>query len=99
MTAPDTPTDFRLEYIGGFVQKSLKLKPEKWGKLLMTEEYRTAVFDFLDNPLPMALFVVLTPNVQLVASTSFPIPCQRMKGERDGKSKNIQFIGFHGLLD
>ncbi|KAK2575931.1 hypothetical protein KPH14_007294 [Odynerus spinipes] len=80
MAAPDAPTDFRLEYIGGFVQKSLKLKPEKWGKLLLTEEYRNAVLDFLDNPLPMALFVVLTPNVQLVASTSFPIPCQRMKG-------------------
>ncbi|KAI4493969.1 hypothetical protein M0802_009345 [Mischocyttarus mexicanus] len=80
MTAPDAPTDFRLEYIGGFIQKSLKLKPEKWGKLLLTEEYRTAVLDFLNNPLPMTLFVVLTPNVQLVASTSFPIPCQRMKG-------------------
>ncbi|XP_035728185.1 dynein beta chain, ciliary-like [Vespa mandarinia] len=80
MATPDTPTDFRLEYIGKFVQKSLKLKPEKWGKLLLTKEYRTAVFDFLNNPLPMALFVVLTPNVQLVASTSFPIPCQRMKG-------------------
>lgn len=81
MAGPDAPTDFRLEYIGGIVQKSLKLKPEKWGRLLLTEEHRTAVFDFLDNPLPAALFIVLTPNAQLIASTSFPIPCQRTKGK------------------
>lgn len=83
MAAPEGPTDFRLDYIGAFVQKSLKLKPEKWGRLLLTEEYRNAVLDFLDNPLPAALFVALTPNAQLVASCSFPIPCQRTKGELD----------------
>lgn len=81
MTTPEAPPDFRLEYIGGFVQKSLKLKPEKWGRLLLTEEYRNVVLDFLDKPWPVALFVVLTPNAQLVASSSFPIPCQRTKGE------------------
>ncbi|XP_043280370.1 dynein beta chain, ciliary isoform X2 [Venturia canescens] len=80
MAGPEAPTDFRLEYVGGVVQKALKLKPEKWGRLLLTEEHRTAVFDFLDNPLPAALFIVLTPNAQLIASTSFPIPCQRTKG-------------------
>lgn len=86
MTTPDGPADFRLEYIGGFVQKSLKLKPEKWARLLLTEEYRNAVLDFVDNPLPAALFIALTPNAQLVASTSFPIPCQRTKGEYDNKN-------------
>ncbi|EZA54880.1 Dynein beta chain, ciliary [Ooceraea biroi] len=80
MTAPEAPLDFRLEYIGGFVQKSLKLKPEKWGRLLLIEDYRNVVLDFLDRPLPVALFVILTPNAQLVASSSFPIPCQRTKG-------------------
>lgn len=86
MATPDGPADFRLEYIGGFVQKSLKLKPEKWARLLLTEEYRNAVLDFVDNPLPAALFVALTPNAQLVASTSFPIPCQRTKGEYDNEN-------------
>lgn len=81
MTAVEAPPDFRLEYIGGFVQKSLKLKPEKWGRLLLTEEYRNVVLDFLDKSLPVALFIVLTPNAQLVASSSFPIPYQRAKGE------------------
>lgn len=94
MASPDGSSDFRLEYIGAFVQKSLKLKPEKWGRLLLTEEYRNAVHDFLDNPLPAALFVALTPNAQLVACTSFPIPCQRTKGEQNFisslSSKNYQ---------
>ncbi|KAK0086060.1 hypothetical protein PV325_003945 [Microctonus aethiopoides] len=80
MAGPDSPTDHRLEYLGSCIQKSLKLKPEKWGRLLLTEEYRNAVLDFLDNPTPAALFVVLTPNAQLIASCSFPIPCQRTKG-------------------
>lgn len=72
--------DYRLEYIGSIVQKSLKLKPEKWGRLLLTEDHRNAVLDFLDNPVPAALFVVLTPNAQLIPSCGFPIPCQRTKG-------------------
>ncbi|XP_063983406.1 dynein beta chain, ciliary [Diachasmimorpha longicaudata] len=80
MAGPESPTDHRLEYLGLCVQKSLKLKPEKWGRLLLTEEYRNAVLDFLDNCYPAAIFVVLTPNAQLVASCSFPIPCQRTKG-------------------
>ena len=82
MAGPENPTDVRLEFIGLIVQKSLKLKPEKWGRLLMTEEYRNCVLDFLDNPVPAALFVVLTPNAQLVPSCGFPIPCQRTKGEK-----------------
>jgi dynein heavy chain len=76
----DMAGDYRLEYLGSVVQKSLKLKPEKWGRLLMSEDYRNLVLDFLDNPVPAALFVVLTPNAQLVPSCGFPIPCQRTKG-------------------
>ncbi|XP_015596133.2 dynein beta chain, ciliary [Cephus cinctus] len=80
MAGPEAPVDYRLEHIGAFVQKSLKLKPEKWSRLLFTEEHRNTVLDFLDNPTPAALFVVLTPNAQLIASSGFPILCQRTKG-------------------
>ncbi|OXU27164.1 hypothetical protein TSAR_014516 [Trichomalopsis sarcophagae] len=79
-TVMEPTGDFRLEYLGSIVQKSLKLKPEKWGRLLLTEDHRNAVLDFLDNPVPAALFVVLTPNAQLIPSCGFPIPCQRTKG-------------------
>lgn len=78
--APEPSGDFRLEYLGLLVQKSLKLKPEKWGRLLLTEEHRNMVLEFLDNPLPAVIFLVLTPSVQLVPSCGFPIPCQRTKG-------------------
>lgn len=74
-------TDPRTDYVGGIVQKSLKLKPDKWIKLLQHEEYRNMLLDFLDNPVPAALFVVLTPSAQLIPSCGFPIPCQRTKGK------------------
>lgn len=77
----ETPSDVRLEYLGTFVQKSLKLKPEKWARLLLTEDHRNNVLDFLDNPYPVALFIVLTPNAQLISSCGFPIPGQRTKGQ------------------
>lgn len=80
MAGTDSPADPRLEYLGNIVQKYLKLKAEKWSRVLMTEEYRNGIISFLDDPYPAALFVVLTPNAQLVASTGFPIPCQWIKG-------------------
>lgn len=47
----ETPEqDSRLEFIGNYVQKVLKLKSEKWSRLLSVMEYRCIVFEFLDNP-------------------------------------------------
>jgi hypothetical protein len=50
---PESTSDPRLVYLGRYVQKTLKLKPEKWNRLLMTEEQRTAVVDFLNKPEPL----------------------------------------------
>ncbi|XP_058791425.1 dynein beta chain, ciliary [Phymastichus coffea] len=76
----ESNVDPRMEYLGSVVQKSLKLKHEKWHRLTVTEDHRNILLDFLDNPVPAALFVVLTPTAQLVPSCGFPIPCQRTKG-------------------
>lgn len=46
--------DPRLVYLGRYVQKTLKLKPEKWNKLLSIEEHRTTIMDFLNKPEPKA---------------------------------------------
>lgn len=81
MSGVEAPSDFRFEYLGGVVQRSLKLKPEKWTRLLLTEEQRDNVLEFLDNGYPAALFVVLASNAQLVSSCGFPIACQRTKGD------------------
>lgn len=50
--------DPRLEFLGNYIQKSMKLKPEKWGRLLGTEELRKLVFAFLDNQEPLVLIVM-----------------------------------------
>lgn len=41
--------DPRVEFIGSYVQRSLKLKPEKWSRLVVIEEQRTIINDFLDK--------------------------------------------------
>lgn len=50
--------DTRLEFLGSYIQKTLKLKPEKWGRLLATEELKTIVMEFLDKPEPVLLIVM-----------------------------------------
>lgn len=54
----DGSPDNRLEFLGNFVQKTLKLKPEKWSRLLATEEFRNVVMDFLDKPEPVLLIIL-----------------------------------------
>ncbi|CAH0405196.1 unnamed protein product [Chilo suppressalis] len=64
--------DPRFEFIGTYTVKSLKLKPEKWLRVLGSEEYRTTLRDFVDKPLPFLLVVVLTHANQLMPVVSFP---------------------------
>ena len=52
------PPDPRLPVLGNFVQKTLKLKAEKWTRLLATEDLRKCVLDFLDKPDNMTLIVM-----------------------------------------
>lgn len=64
--------DPRFDFIGSYAVKSLKLKPEKWMRVLGLEEHRTTLKDFVDKPLPLLLVVVLTHAAQLVPVISFP---------------------------
>ncbi|KAF4519850.1 hypothetical protein B566_EDAN005192, partial [Ephemera danica] len=65
--------DERLDFIGSFVQKTMKLKPEKWTKMIGQEEARNAVMDFLDRGEPPVLVIMLNSAAQLVPLTAFPI--------------------------
>lgn len=56
MEAP--PPDPRLEFLGSYVQKSMKLKPEKWARLLGTEDLKKQIVAFLDNSEPAFLIVL-----------------------------------------
>lgn len=79
--------DCRLEFMGSFVQKTLKLKPEKWNRLTTVEEHKNTLKEFLERPLPMQLIVVLTQSAQLIPVTTFPLT--------QLKSKGVYFIKKH----
>lgn len=64
--------DPRFDFIGSYAVKSLKLKPEKWTRVLGVEEHRATLNDFVNKPLPLLLVVVLTHTAQLVPVISFP---------------------------
>ncbi|XP_031336595.1 dynein beta chain, ciliary isoform X1 [Photinus pyralis] len=72
--------DNRNDYLGTFVQKTLRLKPEKWSRMMATEEHKAVVMKFLERPLPLLLVIVLTPAAQLVASNGFPLVQLKTKG-------------------
>jgi hypothetical protein len=42
--------DLRLDFIFEYLQRSMKVKLDKWMKMMMTEEYKAMIMEFLDNP-------------------------------------------------
>ncbi|XP_057668614.1 dynein beta chain, ciliary [Diorhabda carinulata] len=72
--------DNRLDFLGNFVQKTLKLKPEKWSRMMNTEDHKAVVKKFLERPQPVLLIIVLTQTAQLVASSGFPLAQFKNKG-------------------
>jgi dynein heavy chain len=72
--------DTRLDYMGSFIQKTLKLKPEKWQRLLTFEEHKTVIKDFLDIPTEMVLVIQFTQSAQLLPTTTFPLTQLKAKG-------------------
>ncbi|XP_023295612.2 dynein beta chain, ciliary isoform X2 [Lucilia cuprina] len=87
--AAGTGPDPRLELMGSFVIKSLKLKPEKWTRVITVEEHKGIIKEFLDRPTPVVLIIILTQAAQLVPSTTFPLS--------QLKSKGVYFIKKHPL--
>lgn len=79
MEGPAT-VDTRLDFLGNFVQKTLKLKPEKWTRMTGADEHKAVVMKFLERPNPVLLVVVLTHTAQLVAANGFPLSQLKNKG-------------------
>lgn len=77
---PSTGSDARLEYMGLYVQKRLKLKPEKWLRLTTLEEHKNTIREFLDYPNQMQLIIALTPSAQLIPLVTFPLTLLKTKG-------------------
>lgn len=74
------PVDTRMDFLGNFVQKTLKLKPEKWTRMTGADEHKAVVMKFLERPHPVLLVVVLTHTAQLVAANGFPLSQLKNKG-------------------
>lgn len=77
--------DPRLEFMGLYVQRRLKLKPEKWTRLTTTEEHKITLKEFLDTDQQMQLIVVLTLSAQLLPLVNFPLTQLKTKGDFDAK--------------
>ncbi|XP_024080369.1 dynein beta chain, ciliary-like, partial [Cimex lectularius] len=67
------PPDERIDFLGNCVQKTMKLKPEKWTRLMGIEDYRNTVYDFLDSANTWLLVISQNNAAQLIPSTSFPV--------------------------
>lgn len=72
--------DPRLELMGLYVQRRLKLKPEKWARLTTTEEHKSTLREFLDGDQQMQLIIVLTLSAQLLPVINFPLTQLKTKG-------------------
>lgn len=81
MDPQSSQVDNRIDFLGNYVQKTLKLKPEKWTRMLAGEENKAVVKKFLERPHPTLLVIVLTQTAQLIAANGFPLPQLKNKGE------------------
>lgn len=81
--------DPRLEFMGLYVQRRLKLKPEKWSRLTTTEEHKNTLKEFLDGDQQMQLIVVLTLSAQLLPVINFPLTQLKTKGDFMGKKYTL----------
>lgn len=61
MSEGDNPQDPRPEFFGNFIIKALKIKAEKWFRLMVTEEQGNKVYNFLDNPDCIVLIIFQVP--------------------------------------
>ncbi|XP_043279274.1 dynein beta chain, ciliary-like [Venturia canescens] len=62
--------DPRFEYILQYLTLSSKLKPEKWAKMMSTDEYKDTVTKFFDDPNEKMLTMQISPAGILVPSLS-----------------------------
>lgn len=74
-TSNQAPTDLRLEFLAHVIQKSLRLKADRWVKVLTVEEYRKIIQEFLDNPdPPLIIFTQSGPGILAVSNAPLNSP-------------------------
>ncbi|XP_041076181.1 dynein heavy chain 17, axonemal-like [Polyodon spathula] len=64
--------DKRLDYIQGYILKTMKLKADKWVKFVTTEENKLMVNSFFEKQDVTVLVIYLNSAAQLTADLAFP---------------------------
>ena len=50
--APAEKSDDRLDFLRDFILKALRLKPDKWDRLLISDEQRLYILNFIERGHP-----------------------------------------------
>ena len=62
----------RLDFIQDFTLKSLRLKPDKWARMVVSDEQRTFISNFIDRDYPQELVISQNFSGHLVTHTDWP---------------------------
>ena len=74
-TTQNPSADVRLEFLSHVIQKSLRLKADRWIKVMAVDEYRKMIFEFLDNKEPpMIIFTQSGPGILAVCNAPLNTP-------------------------
>ena len=89
-----------LEFIQDYTLKSLRLKPEKWSKLIISDEQRGYLHSFVDNAHPQELIISQNMGGQLQIHTDWPSPLKNkgvffVKREKEPLPENISDLLNH----
>jgi dynein heavy chain len=73
----------RVDFIQDFTLKSLRLKPDKWARMMVSDEQRTFIMGFIERPLPQELVISQNFSGHLAVHTDWPSVL---------KSKGVYFV-------
>ncbi len=62
--------DLRIYFIADYIIKSLRLRSERWTKMIQIEDQNRTILEFCEKPQPTLLVFHVNPAGNLVRSTS-----------------------------
>ena len=90
----------RLEFIQDYTLKSLRLKQDKWNKLVISDEQRGFLHSFVDQGFPQELVISQNIGGQLQVHTDWPSPLKNkgvffVKREKEPLPENVDELLDH----
>ena len=69
--------DLRIHFLADYLIKSLRLRSDKWAKMVQIEEQNHLILEFCDKPQPTLLVFHVNPAGNLVSELFFLVFNQR----------------------